>query len=105
MQLCISPAQEVCNDIRSLPFWMLLLIRKTGVFLITLGREADVVKLDFICAALGRRQRQSDVIFLNLYLRRVGPHKLAVLAPRLPGFLRFDRQFGMSHYQALVAEH
>ena len=105
MNFGIGMFQEVGNHVRAMPLRMLGFEVEAGVFLVTLGGETDIVELNFVGAGFGSFLGQRDVILLHLGLRRIGPDQLAVLAPRLPGLLRFHRQFGMGLHQALVAEH
>ena len=88
------------SDIR-----LIFLEHELGVFLVSFGGEADVVELDFVHAELGYVLGEGDVIVLNLGVRRIGPHELAVLAPRGVVLARLDGQLRMRHNQALVAEH
>ena len=104
MQFGVGMFQEVGDHVGAMPLGMLGLKDKTRVFLIALGREADIVKLNFISAGFGGLHGQRNVVLLNLGLRRIGPNQLAVLAPRLAGAMRLHRQLRMLLHQPLVAE-
>ena len=83
----VSMFQEIGNDVGPMPGRMLGLEHEAGIFLIALGREAHIVKLNLVHARLGRLLGQSDIVFLHLGLRRVGPDQLAVFPPGLTGLM------------------
>src|SRR5437879_12486992 len=79
MKRHVSPAQKVGDHIRPLPFGMSFLKRETSILLVTLSREAYVIKLDLIGPALRRCQRQSYVILLHFHTRWITPDPLPVI--------------------------
>ena len=47
---------------------MLGLKNEAGIFLIALGREADVIELNFIRTGLCHELGQSDIVILNFWI-------------------------------------
>ena len=105
MKLGIGLAQEVNDHVGALPGGMRSLENEAGIFLVTFSREADVVKLNFICAKLRDIFGERDVVILHFGTGRIGPHQLAVFAPGLLAAFGLHRQLGMLAHHALVAEH
>src|SRR5258707_893673 len=103
MDLGIGASQKVGNDFRTLPFRMIGLVGKAGVFLVAFGWKTYVVKLHFVHAGLGYELRQSDGIILHFGIRGIGPDQLAVFAPGLAGAVRLYGQFRVSGDEVLVA--
>src|ERR1700676_4617512 len=63
--------------------WLIRLEGEKSIFLVAFGREADVVKLNFVHTGLGYELGQSNVVILHLRVRGISPDKFAILAPGL----------------------
>src|SRR5262245_57197845 len=101
----ISPTQEVCNHIGTLPFGMHLLEGEGSVFLIALSWKAHIVELNLVRARSSGNLCQCYVVLLHLDARGIGPYQLSVLPPGLARFFGFHGQFRMGENETLVAEH
>ena len=68
MNFGVGVFQEVGNHVRAVPVGMGGLEVEACVLLVALGRESDLVKLDFVGAGFGCLLRQCDVILLHFGL-------------------------------------
>jgi len=89
MQILAGFGDEVSDDFASRPVRMILLICESGIHLVALGREANVVKLNFIRNGAGHQLRQVEVVLLNLGVRGIEPANLPFSSQGLP--VRCDR--------------
>jgi len=96
MQILAGFGDEVSDDFASRPVRMILLICESVIHLVALGREANVVKLNFIHTGAGHQLRQVEVVLLNLGVRGIEPGQFAVLEPGLAGAVRPNRETRIS---------
>src|SRR6266568_7669684 len=104
MNFSVSTFQEVGDYFRALPFRVLGLEIKAGIFLVAFGWKTDVVELHFVHARLGHELRQGYVVILHFGIRGIGPDQLAVFAPGLAGAVRLHGQLGVGRYKVLITE-
>src|SRR5579859_1471414 len=83
MQLGVGAREKIGNHIGALPLRMALHEGKLRVFLVALGREANVIELNFVCSRSGNEPGQGKIVILHPEIGWVAPDKLAVLTPGL----------------------
>ena len=66
----ISAIQEIGDHVITVQLWVFLK-GKLRVGLVAFGREADIVKLDFVHAGRGHILGQRDVVILHFLIRAV----------------------------------
>ena len=65
VQLRVGARKEAGNHVGALPLGMALHERKLRIFLVTLGREANIVELDLIGPRTGYILRQGQLVILH----------------------------------------
>src|SRR5579859_317378 len=83
MQLRVRAREKIGNHVGALPLRMALHEGKLRVFLIALGRETNVIELNFVCSGAGHELGQGKIIILHPGIGRIAPDQFAVLAPGL----------------------
>src|SRR5258707_14841057 len=104
MDLGVGAIEEIGNHFGALPFGVVSLEVERGVFLVTLGGKAHVIKLPFIDSGLGYEISERNVVILHLCIRRIGPDELAIFTPALTGALWLHRPFGVSRDEMFIAK-
>src|SRR5271157_430060 len=104
MQGVRGTGDKVGDNLRTGPVRMLLLKGELRIRLVSLGRKANVVKLDFVCPSAGRETRQIQIVVLHRRVGRIHPNELAIFQPRLAELTGVDSEVRVALGQVRVAK-